>query len=473
MDLVAENKKLKAQLAEKDEFINELFDKGIKDLERIEVLEKKVNELVAIIQAFTDSKPQKNSSNSNKPPSTDSFRANHRSRRVKSGKKPGGQKGHKGNNLKFSEQPDVTINHIPDSCINCGAVLNAELAVFHAARQVIDIPPPPPPTVTQHNTYSVPCSCGCWTQSLFPQHVNATTQYGPRLRALINYCSVRQYIPFDRITEMLQDCFNVSISKGTIANTLRRSAKLAQQTYLKIKQQVAKAPVVGSDETTLFVNAKRKILWVWQSKKFTYLKVTDSRAAYHIKQEFPNGFPNSVLCSDQYAAQLNTPAKAHQACFAHIDRKLIYLAELQNSTWVKNIRALFYHAIELKKQHGYFKRKSKRIKAIETQLNRLLLRKLHYKTHPDIVKLQQSLKRNRDTLINFLFYQDVPPDNNASEQAIRCTKVKMKVSGGFRALHQQFAVLRSIIDTAIKQQKNIWNTLLDLEKGNQSLFIYS
>lgn len=468
MSIQEENRKLKAQLAEKDELIQELFDRSIKDAERVEALEKQVKDLMSIIQAFTNTKPQKDSSNSNKPPSSDTFRSNRRSRRVKSSRKPGGQKGHKGEHLKFAE-PDQLINHLPDSCINCGAVLNPDLAEAVASRQVFDLPPPPPPVVIQHNTFSIPCSCGCWTQSLFPKHVNAPTQYGPRLRALINYCSVRQYIPFDRITELLQDCFNVYISKGTIANTLRRSSNLAQQYYDFIKHQVAKAPVVGSDETTIFVNGKRKTLWVWQTSKFTFLKIADTRAAYHIYQEFPQGFPNAVLCSDQYAAQLSTPAKAHQACFAHIDRKLIYLAELQNSKWIKNIRALFYHAIEIKKEHGYFKYKSKRVKEIELQLNRLLLQKLHNKTHPDIVKLQQSLKRNRDTLINFLYYKDVPPDNNASEQAIRCAKVKLKVSGGFRALHQQFAVIRSMIDTAIKQNKNVWDTLISIEKQSIDL----
>jgi transposase len=119
--------KLKAQIIEKDELINELFDKNIKYLERIEALEKKVNELVGIIQTFTNSKPPKDSTNSNKPPSSDIFRSNRRTRRVKSGKKPGGQPGHEGHHLEFNN-PDQIINHIPDSCINCGALLDSDLA---------------------------------------------------------------------------------------------------------------------------------------------------------------------------------------------------------------------------------------------------------------------------------------------------------------------------------------------------------
>ena len=65
--------------------------------------------------------------------------------------------------------------------------------------------------------------------------------------------------------------------------------------------------------------------------------------------------------------------------------------------------------------------------------------------------MQESLIRHRDSLFTFLYYPDVPPDNNASERAIRCAKVKTKINGGFNNLHQQFAIIRSVIDTAIKR----------------------
>ena len=459
---------LKSQLAERDELIDEVVDRNFKYLEKIDELEKIIKELHNIINTFTGKKPPKNSANSNLPPSSDIFRTDkRRSRRVKSKRKAGGQKGHKGHHLKFSDAPDQMINHLPASCLDCGSKLDEGLAQLYASRQVLDLPPPPKPIVFQHNIFAIPCKCGCLTRSVFPSHVNSPVQYGPRIRALINYCSVRQFIPFDRMVELLNDCFNISMSKGTIANTLKRSADKASGIYQQIKQQILKAEVLGSDETSLFVNGMRKVLWVWQNKTLTYLKVADSRSARHISEEFPGGFPNAVLISDQYAAQLNTPAKAHQSCFAHIDRKLIYLLEIQNSKWVKNIRALFYHAIELKKQHGYFKRKSKRTREIEQQLNHLLLKKMHYKTHPEVIKMQQSLKKHRDSLLTFLFHKDVPPDNNTSEQAIRCLKVKMKISGGFKSLQQQFAIMRPIIDTAIKNDRNIFNILIDIEKGNK------
>ncbi|TAG52015.1 MAG: IS66 family transposase, partial [Cytophagales bacterium] len=61
----------------------------------------------------------------------------------------------------------------------------------------------------------------------------------------------------------------------------------------------------------------------------------------------------------------------------------------------------------------------------------------------------------------FLDYNDVPPDNNGSERGIRNVKVKTKVSGQFKSLENAniFAVLRSVIDTSIKNGKPILENL--------------
>ena len=62
----------------------------------------------------------------------------------------------------------------------------------------------------------------------------------------------------------------------------------------------------------------------------------------------------------------------------------------------------------------------------------------------------------------------VPPDNNASESALRTFKVKQKVSGLFRSNEgaQTFAVIRSVIDTTIKNQKNVMEALAIMDASN-------
>ena len=455
------------QIQELNELANELLDNSIKLHERIDELEATVKKQSAIIDAFKgERKPPKNSSNSDIPPSKDIERKNRRrSLREKSGKKPGGQKGHTGHTLEYVENPDQQVNHFPESCEDCGKDLDILFAKLFQSRQVKDIPPPPKPIVTQHNIFKIHCNCGCINTAKFPLHIKSHIQYGPNICALINYLNVRHFLPYDRTIELFKDCFNLKMSKGSIANILRRTANKALPTYEYIKEQIKKADVLGSDETVIFVNAIRQIVWTWQNFKYTYLKATKSRKAFHIKEEFPDGFPNAVLVSDQYAAQLNTPAIAHQSCIPHIDRKFKYLLEVQKSQWIKNIRQLFYDAIALKKEKKVIKYKTKRVKNIEFELNNLLLKKLHKKTHPDIIKLQGTLLKYRDTLLTFLFYENVPWHNNGSEQTFRCLKVKLKVSGSFKKLQQEFAIIRSIIDTAIKNKLNILDTLCLIEKG--------
>jgi len=70
-------------------------------------------------------KPKKNSGNSSIPPSQDPYRKKKtESLREKSGKKRGGQPGHKGSTLEFSANPDVVETHIPEYCLNCGKELS-------------------------------------------------------------------------------------------------------------------------------------------------------------------------------------------------------------------------------------------------------------------------------------------------------------------------------------------------------------
>ena len=61
----------------------------------------------------------------------------------------------------------------------------------------------------------------------------------------------------------------------------------------------------------------------------------------------------------------------------------------------------------------------------------------------------------------FCITRRFPPDNNASERAVRTFKVKQKVSGLFRSEEgvKAFAVIHSVIDTTIKNTQNVMQAL--------------
>src|SRR5690554_8201962 len=98
----------------------------------------------------------KNSSNSSIPPSKDENRPQRRSLREQTGRKPGGQKGRKGNTLKMAEVPGTIEQHIPDYCNCCGADVSAIPHEFVGKRQVFDIPEIKV-HVTEHQVFKKRC----------------------------------------------------------------------------------------------------------------------------------------------------------------------------------------------------------------------------------------------------------------------------------------------------------------------------
>ena len=81
--------------------------------------------------------------------------------------------------------------------------------------------------------------------------------------------------------------------------------------------------------------------------------------------------------------------------------------------------------------------------------------------HKKLIVFKERIQKYRSYLFPFLYHSKVPPDNNASERAIRTYKVKQKVSGLFRTEQgaMAFAIIRSVIDTTIKNGKNVWEEL--------------
>src|SRR5216683_3656839 len=140
-------------------------------LERqIEVLKERVKTL--------ERQTAKDSHNSSLPPSSDRFVRVPKSLRQKSGKKPGGQHGHRGHHLKQVESPDVVLVHTVEQCEHCRQNLRDCPADLPERRQVIDLPTKRL-WVTEHCVEEKQCpACFHLTRASFPASVKAPAQYG-------------------------------------------------------------------------------------------------------------------------------------------------------------------------------------------------------------------------------------------------------------------------------------------------------
>ena len=69
--------------------------------------------------------------------------------------------------------------------------------------------------------------------------------------------------------------------------------------------------------------------------------------------------------------------------------------------------------------------------------------------------------------ITFLLDENIPPDNNGSERAIRNIKVKQKVSGQFKSFEGAvyYSNIRSIVDTSRKRGLNEFESLTRMIEG--------
>ena len=96
------------------------------------------------------------------------------------------------------------------------------------------------------------------------------------------------------------------------------------------------------------------------------------------------------------------------------------------------------------------------IEMLEQELNHLLAITISKNTASKTHTFQKSMIKHRNYLFPCLYDLDVPPDNNASERAIRNIKVKQKISGQFKSGQHTFCVLRSIIDTLRKRELDVF-----------------
>ena len=203
----------------------DLEAENAKQAKRIDQLMVQVAELKARVGM--------NPRNSSEPPSSEGYsKPSPKSRRVRSGRKPGKQPGDPGKHLPRRDIPDEMVTHEPEVCSGCGDSLDPDAPlVGESSRQVFDIPPVVLSCV-EHVARRRRCSCGAETSAGFPPWVTAPTCYGPGMRARACYLVAHQHIPFARVAEMLSETYGATISPGTIVAMVNQGSDMLAEFQL-------------------------------------------------------------------------------------------------------------------------------------------------------------------------------------------------------------------------------------------------
>ena len=437
-------------------------------------------ENAALKQEVADLRRQlgKNSSNSSKPPSSDGFRKPPRiagSLRGASGKKSGGQVGHKGDTLRPVDKPDKIERHDAACCAHCAAALTAAMATGVEKRQVFDMPEPRL-EVTEHQANIYTCtSCQGVTKAPFPEEVNAHVQYGPRIKAAAVYLNTQQLIPEDRVGEVMKDILGAgSLCPASVAAWCAAKAEAFAPVTARIADLLARAPVRNLDETGFRISQKLQWLHTVSSDVLTHYRVTSRRG------EIPKFLEGGVIVHDHFRPYYRLNGLAHALCNAHHLRELKALIEIEKEAWAKKMSRLLVkmsRAVAKAVEKGQLVLAERQRRRFEALYDAIVAQGIAFhEAQPPLDRkpgargrkpqrpghnLLERLRAYRSDVLRFLFDFAVPFTNNRAEQDIRMMKVRMKISGCFRtnAGAETFATLRSVISTARKRGWNILETL--------------
>jgi len=466
--LRAENASLRAELSLEREA-------RLKLEERVRTLEAQLVTAAAIIKEL-QSRLSLNSRNSSKPPSSDGpAKPRPKSLRPQTGRRTGGQRGHKGSTLEVVT-PDLKVDHIKNEC-DCGLDLSDVAGTVAEIRQVHDIIMIK--IVTDHRRFEKVChGCGKTVSGVFPEGVNARVQYGWSVESLVGYCMNRQLIPFARTAEFLRDVFKISLSEATLGNFRARLHGEVKGVVSTIKSLIMAACTVRFDETGFIDNGRRRWLHSASTDNLVYFHVTDGKGSDAMREIgiLPAFTGNAI--HDHNRSYYMFDKCRHGECNVHVIRDLIFLHEERGQAWAPVMINLLLEAkgaVDAAKLAGERMLADTMIDLIERAYDRVV--GMGFAENPDVEPTgpPKRGKRKRtpelNLLIRFRKYKrehllfihdfDVPFDNNGAERTFRPEKTRQKISGTTRAENsaEEICAIRSYIATAVRNGVSAYDAI--------------
>ena len=467
---------IRAVYAEGEEAVVKLVSELLKQLAQLSTRIDKLEEQVS-----------KTSRNSSKPPSGDGFGKRTQSLRRRSDQPSGGQAEHRGETLKFSDEPDFQQVHRLRSCPDCGdSLVNAPVEQVYA-RQVFDLPPVEL-WVTEHQVEVKHCQqCGASKQAAFPPAASNVVQYGPRLKAMMTYLMEEQLLPSRRTCEILQDLMGVSVSEGTLYTTREQCFERLEPVMSEVQGKIQGAAVVHFDETS--VRVKQQLWWL-------HVASTDSLTAYFVHPKRGREAMDAMgilppfegkAVHDGWHSYGQYDGCEHFLCNAHHLRELQFIGERYEQSWAFQLSLLLvsiHSHVERLRTAGIEALAAAQLAAYQSRYGAILEQGLRANPltapNPDAPKkrgrakrspprnLLERLHHHKDSVLGFMHDFTIPFDNNQAERDVRMMKLKQKISGGFRSEDgaKMFCRIRGYLATMRKQGHNSFEALVDLFAGN-------
>ena len=442
--------------------------------EELSVLRQKIDFLEARIKSLTEML-KKNSSNSSKPPSSDGLKKPAtKSLREKTGRKVGGQAGHKGSGFPLPDKVNSVVQCLPEACKMCEKADFCQLRPQRVlkTRSVVDVQI----DVKRIDYEQVERVCPVLKETLegaFPSWVTSSKQYGPGLLSLILALTTDGAVSIDRTHILLKALTDLSISTGTIATLIKKFSGSLAPIWEKIRDTLLAEPVVNCDETGLRVAGKQYWAHNVSTDKYTLQGIDEKRGEKAMRRIGFLPHYTGIIVHDGLSSYWQFQVE-HGLCNAHILRELKGIQEnYPEQRWAKELSALL---IRMKKarERAIAAGKEALSYASMYRYRRIFFRLVGWGIDENPQKEREPGQRGKfarsvprrladrlwahaDEFLRFLSDWRVPFDNNQAERDLRPLKTKIKVSGCFRTVlgAKNFGRIQSFLSTAKKQGTNV------------------
>ena len=390
----------------------------------VSMLLKRIEELEARLA--------QNSSNSSRPPSSDPPNVSSGKTRGSSGRKRGGQPGHKKNerSVVAVEQVDEVTSLKPKRCRSCDKALHGSDPAPYR-HQVFEVPEVKA-RVHEYQLHSLCCDgCQKVTRAELPAGV-PTGQFGPRLCAIVAVCSGAYRLSKRSVEELIADFFGVEISLGTIANLEQATSMALAHPVEEIARAIQQEPVVHADETGWYERSKRAWLWAAVTAQMAVFLISPSRATRVAKELLGAAFAG-ILISDRWSAYNFVDATRRQLCWAHIARDFKAFADHGPQARVLSgklgplVDAMFHHWHRVR--DGTLARLAfqELMQPIQAEVEACLKQGTSIQS---IARKCRRILKVQATLWLFVHTEGIEPTNNRGERAVRHAVLWRKSSFG-------------------------------------------
>jgi transposase len=418
--------------------------RDLRDVERIAELEALVASLATKLEAALkriaelEEKVGESSRNSSKPPSSDPPSVS-RPAKTSTGRKPGGQPGHKRHTREMFPPDKVrsVTECKPERCGQCQHRLRGE-DPKPLRHQVADLPKVEP-LVDEYRLHALTCPrCGEQTRGQLPDGVPAGS-FGPTVVAVVALLLGVYGVSRRDVTELMRDLFGLPISLGGVVGCQKIAADSLAPAHAQAQAQVPRSPVKYADETGWKLGNAYACLWVVVTATVTVFHVQAERSRNAARKVL--GKVGGMLGSDRYSAYAYWPLRKHQFCWAHLSRLFVRFTERSDPKAVAVGHALILAKDQMfewwhRVRDGTLTRATFRryMRPLQDRVDGVL-REGQRAVCPKTRRTCERLSRTADALWTFVRHEGIEPTNNTGERAIRRAVIIRKTSFGSQSHH--------------------------------------